>query len=196
MAWLTEKQLQSFKRVGRGVRISDQALIYGANNIEVGDNVRIDAQTIILAGAGSLRIGSHVHIAVQCLLSCNGGISLGDFTDISMGAKLISASDNADGEFLVGPVHPPHLIKVTKAPIIMDHYSWLGTNAVLMPGVRMGQGAMLGIGGVALHGKILEPWSIYVGNPMLFLKKRKQDMVIKSQEAIEIFERDFMEGHS
>lgn len=193
MAWLGEQQLAKFKKVGRRVRISDQALIYGAENIEVGDNVRIDAQTIILAGTGSLRIGSHVHIAVQCLLAAGGGISLGDFTDMSMGAKLISASDDASGENLVGPVHPPHLIKVLKAPIVMDHYSWVGTNGVLMPGVHMEQGAVLGTGGVALGGSRLDAWGIYVGVPGKMIKRRSQEMILKSQEAIQIFEREWME---
>lgn len=193
MAWLSQKQLESFKRVGRGVKISDQALIYGAHNIEVGDNVRIDAQTIVLAANGSLRIGSHVHIAVQCLLSCGGGVSLGDFTSVSMGSKIISASDDASGEWLVGPNHPPHLIKVRKEPIVIDHYAWLGTNAVMLPGSKASQGSMLGVGAVAVFRQVLAPWAISLGSPAAFWKKRSQEMVVKSTEAIEIFEREWVE---
>lgn len=197
MAWLTEKQLQSFKRVGRGVKISDQALIYGAYNIEVGDNVRIDAHTIILVSNGFLKIGSHVHIAVQCLLSCGGGVSLGDFVSVSMGSKIISASDSASGEWLVGPNHPPHLIKVRKEPIILDHYSWLGTNAVMLPGSKASQGSMLGVNGVVSFGQVLAPWAISLGNPAVFWKSRSQEMVMKSHEALEIFEQECMaEDHS
>lgn len=194
MAWLTEKQLQSFKRVGRGVKISDQALIYGAHNIEVGDNVRIDAHTIILATHGSLKIGSHVHVAVQCLFSCGGGISLGDFTSISMGSKLISASDDSSGDWLVGPNHPPNLIKVRKEIVVVDHYAWLGTNAVMLPGSKASQGALLGVNGVAVFGQVLAPWAISLGNPAAFWKARSQEMVVKSQEAMEIFEREWMEA--
>lgn len=183
MAWLSEKQLQSFRSVGRGVKISDQAIIYGAENVEIGDNVRIDAHTIILASSGSLRIGSHVHIAVQCLLSCNGGIVLGDFTDISMGAKLISASDDASGENLVGPIHPEHLTKVHKAPIVMEDYAWVGTNGVLMPGVCMMQGAMLGVNGAAMHNYCLGPWSIYIGHPARRFRERSRDMISKADQA-------------
>jgi len=180
MAWLSEKQLQSFGSVGKGVKISEHAIIYGAENVEIGDNVRIDAHTIILASSGSLRIGSHVHIAVQCLLSCNGGIVLGDFTDLSMGSKLISASDDPSGESLVGPVHSEDLISVYKAPIVMEDYAWVGTNGVLMPGVRMMQGALLGTGGVALQDSRLEPWSIYVGVPARRIKDRSTEMIAKA----------------
>lgn len=187
MAWLSEKQLQSFKRIGKGVKISEHAIIYGAENVEIGDNVRIDAHTIILASAGSLRIGSHVHIAVQCLLSCNGGVVLGDFTDISMGAKLISASDDASGEYLVGPIHPEHLTDVYKAPIVMDDYAWLGTNCVLMPGVRMMEGAMLGANGAAMQNSCLGPWSIYVGHPARRFRERSTAMKEKAELARQLW---------
>ena len=195
MAWLTEKQLQSFKSVGRNVKISDQALVYGAQNVEFGDNVRIDAQTIILATHGSLKIGSHVHVAVQCLFSCGGGISLGDFTSISMGTKIISASDSSNGDWLVGPNHPPHLIRVRREPIVIDHYAWLGTNSVMLPGSKASQGSMLGVNGIATAGQILMPWSISVGNPAKFFKSRSQEMIIKSQEALQIFEQDWLDGN-
>lgn len=191
MAWIPEKDLASkFKRVGRGVKISNECLIYGSENIEVGDNVRIDAQTLILCAAGSLKIGSHVHVASKCLLSCRGGIVMGDFTDISMGAMLISASDDAGGEHLVGPVHPEYLTNVFSAPIVMDHYSWIGAGAIVLPGARMGQGSMLGTFGLLTPQQKLEPWKIYIGQPARYIKDRAQGMVAKSIDAQKVWDDD------
>lgn len=185
MAWLNDLQLKKFKRVGRQVRISDEALIYGAENIEIGNNVRIDAQTLILAHHGSLKIGSHLHIASRVMLSCRGGIVIGDFSAISMGAMLISASDDPTGNFLVGPVHPEYLTKVYAAPIILEPYAWLGTSSVVLPGARIGQGAVVGAMSLVKTDARLEPWKIHVGQPAKPVKERSQDIVLKSREAIE-----------
>jgi galactoside O-acetyltransferase len=189
MAWLSEHELSKFKKVGRKVLISRHALIFGEENIEIGDNVRIDAQTLILAAKGYLTIHDHVHIASQCMISCGGGITLGNFTSISMGCKLISASDDASGNYLVGPNHPEQFTNVTAAPIYMSDYSWIGANAIMLPGSMLHQGAVLGAGGVVPKFKQLSPWSIWVGNPPMFLKTRQSEMIELSKRSRELFEQ-------
>jgi hypothetical protein len=44
MAYLTDEQLKDmgFKSLGNNVKVSDKASIYNANQIEIGDNSRID----------------------------------------------------------------------------------------------------------------------------------------------------------
>jgi putative colanic acid biosynthesis acetyltransferase WcaF len=49
--------------------------------------------------------------------------------------------------------------------------AFVGAKALVLPGVRVGEGAVLGAGGVAA--KDLEPWTIYVGNPAKAIKKRE-----------------------
>ena len=66
MAILSEQQLKEvgFKSIGKNVRISDKASIYGAQGIAIGDNVRIDDFVVLSAGAGGIDIGNYIHIAV------------------------------------------------------------------------------------------------------------------------------------
>lgn len=188
MAWLSPTQLQAFARVGRGVKVSSEAVIYGARNIELGDNVRIDAQTLILASSGSLKIGSHVHIAARCLLSCRGGISIGDFCGLSFGVTLISASDDFSGNWLVGPVHPEYLTNVVSAPIRMHAYSVVGAGSIIMPGAELEMGAVLGAGSFLEQGQSLKEWSIAVGRPARHIKTREQEIVKKSMDALQYWD--------
>lgn len=190
MAWLDAQQLKQFKRVGRGVKISSDARIFGPQNIEVGDNVRIDAQTTILAGKGSLKIGSHVHVAVGCVLACGGGILIGDFAAISMGSVLISASDDASGEYLVGPQFPEFLRKVTAKRIVIGDHAFLGAGVTVLVGATVEQGAMLGANSTLFSERTAYKWKIHTGTPAVPIKDRKQDCIKKSIEMLQWWDQN------
>lgn len=56
------------------------------------------------------------------------------------------------------------------SPITLGAYSWICARATVAPGVRVGDGAVLGLGSVATHD--LKPWSIYGGVPARWIKER------------------------
>lgn len=49
-------------------------------------------------------------------------------------------------------------------------YCWICARASVGPGVQVGEGAVLGMAGVATRS--LEPWTVYAGNPAVALKPR------------------------
>jgi putative colanic acid biosynthesis acetyltransferase WcaF len=57
------------------------------------------------------------------------------------------------------------------APIYLEAGSWIAARATVAAGVRVGQGAILGLGSVATRS--LEPMTIYSGNPAISIKSRK-----------------------
>ncbi len=57
------------------------------------------------------------------------------------------------------------------APIYIEESSWIAAKSVIGPGVTVGRGAVLTLGGVT--GRSLEPMVIYAGNPAQPIKKRK-----------------------
>ena len=65
--------------------------------------------------------------------------------------------------------HPNFQLSVS--PIHIESGSWLAARSVIGPGVRVGQGAVLGLGSVA--GRSLEPMMIYAGNPAQPIKPRQ-----------------------
>ncbi len=61
--------------------------------------------------------------------------------------------------------------KLIPAPIYIQESSWIAANSTIGPGVNVGQGAVLTLGGVTGHS--LEPMTIYAGNPAQAIKKKK-----------------------
>jgi putative colanic acid biosynthesis acetyltransferase WcaF len=57
-------------------------------------------------------------------------------------------------------------------------YSWICARAAVAPGVRVGEGAILGLGSVASND--LEPWTVYSGIPALKVKVREKVFSRKS----------------
>ncbi len=57
------------------------------------------------------------------------------------------------------------------APIHIQESSWIAAKSVIGPGVTIGKGAVLTLGGVT--GRSLEPMIIYAGNPAQPIKERK-----------------------
>lgn len=55
-------------------------------------------------------------------------------------------------------------------PIIIEDGAWIGANAMVGPGVKVGNHAVLSIGSIATSD--LEHHKIYRGNPSVFIKKR------------------------
>jgi putative colanic acid biosynthesis acetyltransferase WcaF len=64
----------------------------------------------------------------------------------------------------------PHF-KLMPAPIHLEESSWIAAKSVIGPGVTVGRGAVLTLGGVT--GRSLESMVIYAGNPAQPIKKRK-----------------------
>ena len=60
-----ELKAMDFKHVGSGVRVSNRASFYGAEQISIGDGSRIDDFVVLSAGAGGISIGRNVHVAVR-----------------------------------------------------------------------------------------------------------------------------------
>ncbi|MGA2569211.1 MAG: putative colanic acid biosynthesis acetyltransferase [Terracidiphilus sp.] len=58
-------------------------------------------------------------------------------------------------------------------PMRLGAYSWICARASVSPGVRVGQGAVLGLGSVAYED--LEPWTVYSGVPAVKMKIREQN---------------------
>lgn len=172
MSYLSEVELEQLGlTAGRGVRISRDARIFGADRVLLGDNVRIDAFCIVSSGpSGKVKFGSHIHIASGVRIFGEGGISLGDFSSISAGSTLYSASDDYSGEWLMGPHLPPNVTSVDARPIEVGPFAAVGAHALVLPGVVFGEGAVLGA--MSMARGALSEWTIYAGVPCRRVRSR------------------------
>lgn len=70
-----------------------------------------------------------------------------------------------------------------KGDIFIGHDVWTGWNSTIMPGVTIGNGAI--IAAQAVVTKDVPPYAVVAGNPARIVKMRFPDAVIKSLEAIQ-----------
>jgi galactoside O-acetyltransferase len=164
-----------FARVGENSAISRNCTIIGLENISLGDNVRIDGFTSIIAPEGKVRIGSHVQIGIGCVLGARGGIEIGDYSNLSGGARILSAIDDYAGRHMTNSTLPAEVLRVHAAPVRIGRFVPIGTGALILPGVEIADGAAVGAMSVVPHS--LKGWTIYAGNPVKEQGARSQELL-------------------
>lgn len=175
MALLTNEQLDrfGFRRVGANVRVSDRAAIHNPDQIEIGDNSRIDDFCVL---SGNIVIGHNVHVAVFCNLAGGSqGIVMEDFTGLAYGCHVFTQSDDYSGESMTNPTVPDHYKNETKKPVRLGQHSIVGTCSVILPGVTLAEGTS--VWSMSLVTKSTQPWSIYFGIPARKVKDRKRGLL-------------------
>lgn len=164
-----------FARVGEGCAIARNATILGLANITLGDRVRIDGYTTIVAISGAIRIGSSVHICSGCVLGGRGEIDIADYSSLSHGVKVLSAVDDFSGDRMTNSTIPDALVRVQAAPIRIGPYSPLGSNVLVLPGTTVGEGAA--VHAFSVVAKSLPEWTICAGNPAAPLRPRSRNLL-------------------
>jgi dTDP-4-amino-4,6-dideoxy-D-glucose acyltransferase len=162
--------------IGRDVKISRRAVLYGSENISVGDYSRIDDFCILSAvDVGEIQIGKHVHIASGVHLYGGAGIILSDYVGLSSGCKVYSVSDDYSGEYLTNPTVPAEYRNFISKRITLSKHSLIGAGTILLPGAIVPEGTS--VGAMSLVAKELEPWGIYVGVPARKIKNRSKRLL-------------------
>jgi galactoside O-acetyltransferase len=164
-----------FARVGENSAIARNCTIIGLENIKIGDNVRIDGFTTIIASSGSLSIGSHVHIGIGCVLGARGGVTIGDYSSLSSGVRILSAIDDFGGRHMAGSTLPDDVLGVHAAPVRVGKHVPIGAGALILPGVEIGEGAA--VGAMSMVNRPLRSWVIHSGNPVREVGPRAQDVL-------------------
>jgi putative colanic acid biosynthesis acetyltransferase WcaF len=87
-------------------------------------------------------------------------ITIGTQAVVSQGAFLCCASHD-----ITSPI-----MELTYKPIVIGPQAWVAAKAFVGPGVRIGEGAV--VGACAVVTKDVDPWTVVAGNPAKFIKKR------------------------
>jgi len=166
---------------GDNVYISDTCEIKRPKLCKVGSHIAIDSGFYCTT---AIDIGDYVHISpyVSCIGGENGKFIAKGFNNIMAGARIICGSDKFDDSGLFGALIPEHLKgNQIIEPVIMEEFSNIGTNAVVLPGTILRRGVLLTVGSV-LNGDT-EEWGIYKGNPAIMIKKINGSKILeKSKE--------------
>lgn len=165
-----------FKSLGCNILIAKNCTIIGVENISIGDDVRIDGYTSIIAGGGGwVSIGANVHIGGYCFLSAGEGIQLEDFSGLSQGVRIYSRTDDYSGEHLTNPTIPEKYTGVVGGTVRIGRHVIVGSGSVILPKVRVDDGTS--IGALSLVNRNLDSWGVYSGVPARRLKDRSQQLL-------------------
>jgi maltose O-acetyltransferase len=130
-------------RCGNGLTVESDVELGNGLDIEIGNSVQINERSRIR----NVKIGSHVMIAPEVMI-----LNLGHITE-KLDMPMIFQGK-----------------RVYSQTVIEDDV-WIGARALLLPGVRIGQGAVVAAGAVVT--KDVAPYSIVGGNPAKVIKWRK-----------------------
>ncbi|WP_330986100.1 MULTISPECIES: acyltransferase [Enterobacterales] len=178
IGYYNENELREFgfKKIGNNVNIAKNCNIVGIENISIGDNVRIDAfSTIIANGNGFLEIGSFVHIGGYSAIFAGSGVMMLDFSGISQGVKIYTKSDDYSGKFMTNPCVPSEFTNVTSGQVLLEKHVIVGSQSVVMPNVTLKEGTAVGAN--SLITKTTEEWSIMFGSPAKKIKNRNRTIL-------------------
>lgn len=149
-------------RDSSGIFIGKKSII--ANNTNIGKGTRINGK-IIIKGKGNCTIGNYV--------------AFGD------GIKIITSNHKTDAVILqyaliknIGLIpkegHNKH--------VNIGHNVWIGDNTIILPGVNVGNSAIIGAGSVVT--KDVPPYAIVGGSPAKLIKMRFSKEKIEELESL------------
>ena len=175
--------------------MKDKIKKYG-DDVVIDKNVNITRPTLTTLGnhvaidygfhcTTEINIGDYTHIGPH--VSCIGGktaqLICKGFNNIMGGARMVCGSDRFDGSGLFGAMIPDKLTgrQIIK-PILMEEFSNVGTNAVVMPGSILRKGVLLTAGSLLMGDT--EEWGIYKGNPAVLIKKIDGAKIIENAKKL------------
>ena len=110
----------------------------------------------------NISIGDHVVINRRCYLDGRIGIEINNNVSISPEVYIISLDHDPDS--------PRFATRGSK--VIVEDYVWIGARAIIMPGVTLGEGAVVGAGAVVTRD--INPYRIAVGTPAREIRDRNR----------------------
>jgi acetyltransferase-like isoleucine patch superfamily enzyme len=148
------------KLIIHGSHVSIDKGAYFSTNIELGNYTHISPYVTIIGGRDSSFIAK-------------------GFNNIMAGARIICGSDRFDDSGLFGAMIPNELKgnQIIK-PVVMEEYSNIGTNAIVLPGSILRTGVLLCAGSLLMGDT--EEWGVYKGNPAVIVKKINPTKIIEN----------------
>jgi maltose O-acetyltransferase len=145
------------------VRLRGRAKIAGSGKVELGEGVSLNGTIVpielITYASGSIEIGKHTFI--------NYGSSIAARTSVKIGAHCLLGHytfvmDNDQHDIV------RHWELPQSDPVVIEDHVWIGSKALILPGVRIGSRAVIGAGSVVTRN--IPPRSVAAGNPARVLR--------------------------
>ena len=159
---------------GDNVIVHASCVLVHPEGLRLGNNVRVDPFCIISA-TGGVEIGNFVHVGAYTSISGGAGIAIGSYCGISYGVRIFTVTEDLSGRFMTNPTIPAGFRRVKSGPVRMEQHSGLCAGVLVLPGVTIGEGAM--VGAASLVRKDVTPWEMWFGVPAKRISRRRKDLL-------------------
>lgn len=162
---------------GKNFVLGDYVVIKKPELVEAGDNVRISDFCRI---SSVCEIGSDCEIASGTYISGGDGrfkFKMGDCSSLAAGVRVWLSSNDYVNELIT---HSVPEVKEIQGDVVMEKYTGVGTNSVIMPGNHIPEGVSIGALSFVPSGYKFEPWTVYAGRPIRPIKKRNKENVLNT----------------
>lgn len=113
-------------------------------------------------------LGNWTTIQNETFINSIGGLHVGDYVGIAYRSTILTfnhAYRNAEAI--------PFDNRIFLQPVIIRDFAWIGFNSCIMPGIEIGEGAIISMGSVVT--KNVPPMAIVMGNPATVIGHRSQE---------------------
>ena len=111
-------------------------------------------------GVARFSIGTGSFIGKRTSIQLHAHVSVGAHVAINEGVRILTGSHGVDD--------PAWRLKV--APVSIGDYAWIATDSIILPGVTIGEGAVVGAGSVVTRD--VERFTVVAGNPAVVIRRR------------------------
>jgi acetyltransferase-like isoleucine patch superfamily enzyme len=150
-------------RCGKGVHLGRHSEIRG--QVLLHDGVFVHPHVLMRAFGGLIEVGEGTTINVFTAIYGQGGVSIGRQVSIAPHVAIVASMKN-----FRDPSIPIKQQGVRAEGIVIGDDVWLGAHAVVLDGVRIGQGAVVGAGSVVRED--VPPYAIVAGVPAAVVGQR------------------------
>ena len=135
-----QEALRIVAELNTGYRTPDEvrALLSQLTGMTVDESVTVFPPFYCEFGK-NLTLGKGVFINLGCRFQDTGGLTIGDGTLVGHGSTLTTLNHEVD---------PDRRADMIPAPIVIDRKVWFGAAVTVVPGVTIGDGAIVGAGAV------------------------------------------------
>jgi acetyltransferase-like isoleucine patch superfamily enzyme len=157
LARLVFGQAGSNLRLGRGVRVTRGERILLGEEVSIGPLAELNVEQ---GGDGpAIRIGDRSSLGAGTIISAANVVEIGSCVTIA--ARVLVTDHQHMRTDTRRPIAEQGITE--PRPVRIHHGAWLGVHAVIMPGVTIGENAVVGANSVVTHS--VEPGKTVIGAP-------------------------------
>ncbi len=148
------------------VQCDGRVRVHGTRDVRIGRRCRLGRDTELeTRGAGRIVLGDDIRINRGCTLVSYAQIAIGDFAIIGEYVTIRDANHGMKAD------EPMRYQAHDSAPVAIGRDVWIGRGSCVLPGVTIGEGAVIGANSVV--SRDIPAFSVAAGAPAAVIRKRK-----------------------